>query len=117
MSPLALCRNPQPASRPLSVPENPLGPAHRQLLAALGSAAPSVLPICALADDLENRGEHVRGLLDAMYAYLRAVLGDVARNVPCDLDLRQIEALWCDLASEVAGTMAAAAAALPGRRS
>jgi YqaJ-like recombinase protein len=81
--------------------------AHAQALAALGPAPPLPLPIWPPVDDLEDRGNnpHLRGLLDATYVYLQAVLRDVAQNVPRELDLRQIEALSSDLLSEVAGTL------------
>lgn len=44
-----------------------------------------------------------------MYAHLQAILGDLVQNIPRHPDLRQIEALYCDLASEVAGALGLAA--------
>lgn len=112
-----MCRSPQNLLPHFKVPRAPLAAAHAQLLAALGAGPPLPVPIWPLTRDLDDRRDHLRGLLNAMYAYLRAVLGDVAQNVPRDLDLRQIEALYYDLTSEVVGTLNVAAAALPGRRS
>jgi hypothetical protein len=103
-------------SPPIRPRNDPFARLHAELLGALGPEPPLPLPICPLVPDLEDRGEHVRGLLNATYAYLRAVMGDVVQNVPRDLDLRQIEALAADLLSEVHGTMRAAIAALPWGR-
>jgi hypothetical protein len=59
----------------------------------------------------------MRGLLGRISIYLGVLLEDAARDVPKHLDLRQIEALLADLASEVAGILQGAADALGGRRS
>jgi hypothetical protein len=120
MRPLPVPRSPHgaiQAQRGLSAAVQPrsdaLAVAYARLIAAVGPTSPLPLPIWPLVVDLEHRGEHVCGLLHAALAYLRAVMGDVAQNVPRDLDLRQIEALAADLLSEVQGTMRAAIAALP----
>jgi hypothetical protein len=112
MSPHPLCRSSQRLSHPTQVSKDPIASAHVRVLAALGLDTPRPLPIWPLAPDLENRGEHLLGLLTATYAYLRAALWEVSQNVPHDLDLRQIEALSSDLLSEVTGTMQLAIAAL-----
>jgi hypothetical protein len=117
MSPLAMYTSPQALRPPPPVRPGPLAGAHVGVLSALGAQPPLPLPVSPLVRDFEDRRDYLRGLLSAMDAYLRAVLEEVAQNVPCDLDLRPIEALSCDLTSEVAGTMKLAAAALPGRRS
>jgi hypothetical protein len=113
---LPLCKSPEVLRLGLSEPD-PLRSAHAQLLAALGSGPPQPLPLWVAASDLEERAEHLRELLGAVSAYLRVLLGDVMLNVPCELDLRSIEALSCDLQSEVTGTMQLAAASIEsGRR-
>jgi hypothetical protein len=55
--------------------------------------------------DFAERANHARELLTALSDYLGALLEDAAANVPGGLDLRQIEALLCDLTSEVTGTL------------
>lgn len=115
MSPFAVCKNPE-VLRPEVTEPDPLLSAHAWLLAVLGSEPPRPLPLCVADSDVEERGRYLRELLGVVWAYVGALLGDVAQNVPRDLDLRQIEALCCDLTSEVAGTVNLASAALPGRR-
>jgi hypothetical protein len=75
------------------------------------------MPMWSDARDVEDRGEHLRHVLFAVWDYVQAILSNVAQNVPRDLDLRQIDALACDLLSEVAGALNLAAGGLPGRRS
>lgn len=53
-----------------------------------------------LAHDLEDRREYLRELLSVMRAYVLAVLR-TWRERPRDPDLRQVEALFCDLTCEV----------------
>jgi len=107
---------------PLPLDKSPeldaLRSAHAQLRAVLGSGPPRPLPLWAAAPDLEQRGQHFRELLRAVRAYVQALLGDVALNIPRELDLSSIEALSCDLQSEVAGVMQLAATSLDrGRHS
>lgn len=113
----AVCKSPRRLSRHIQVPLDLLTATHAQALTALGTGPLLPLPIWPQARDLEDRRDHLRALLNTTHAYLRAVLADAEQNVPCDLDLRQIEALCCDLTSEVAGAIGTAAAALPGGRS
>ena len=117
MTSLAVCKSPRPGSPHARVQLGPLAAAHAQVLAALASGPPRSLPIWPQAADAEQRGAQLQEILGAVSIYLGAVLEELAQNVPRDLDMRQIEALCCDLASEVAGTINAAAAALPGGRS
>src|SRR5579864_5674211 len=105
MTPLILCK-PQtrcPSEAPLTgAVVDPLAAARAQMLVELGTGQSLLpLPIWPQVGDLEDRREHLRRLFCAMYAYLRPVLEDVAQNAPRDLDLRQIEALYSDLLSEV----------------
>jgi hypothetical protein len=54
----------------------------------------------------------VKKVLDAVSAYVTAILDDTAQNVPGGLDLRQVDALLADLTSEATGTVQGAADAL-----
>ena len=90
--------------------------AYAELVGWLAGHPPSPIPVSAEAADLESRADHMRGVLGRLLIYLRVLLDDAAQNVPRNLDLRQIEALLADLASEVAGTLHDGAEALPGRR-
>ena len=90
---------------------------HTQFVAALAGHPPRPIPVNPHALDLEDRTDHLRHVLRALSGYLVATLDDTAQNVPGGLDLRQIDALLCDLVSEVTGTLQHAADALPGRRS
>src|SRR5579864_6372425 len=96
---------------------NPLLLAHLRLLGWLAPHPPSPIPINAHAADLEGRADQLREFLSRISAYLGLLLEDAARNVPSEFDLRQIEALLADLASEVAGTLLNATRALQGWQS
>jgi hypothetical protein len=96
---------------------NPILSAYGGLLDWLAAQPPSPIPINAQAADLESRRADLDELLSRTSVYVRVLLEDAAQNVPRDIDLRQIEALLADLASEVAGTLRVAAHALPGRLS
>jgi hypothetical protein len=54
---------------------------------------------------LEDRADHLNKVLNGLSAYLTAILHDTAQNVPGGLDLRQVNALLSDLASDVSGTL------------
>jgi hypothetical protein len=66
---------------------------------------PRPIPVCADAADLQDRADHLEGVIAALSAYLTAILDDTAQNVPGGLDLRQIDALRSDLESELRGTL------------
>ena len=116
----ALCKS---ASAGWSGPEGqkPAYGAHSaidgHLLAALASRPPRPLPVWSDACDVDACAEHLCEVLGATFSYLRRVLDHVVQNTPSDVDVRQIEALCCDLLSEVKGAVRSAAAALPGGRS
>jgi hypothetical protein len=101
----------------LSPSTNPLRAAHLRLLGWLAAHPPAPIPINVHPADLEGRADQLRELLSRISAYLRLLLEDAARHVPSELDLRQIEALLADLASEVAGTLRNATRALEGWQS
>ena len=84
---------------------NPVRGAHAEFVAALAGHPPRPVPIDADAIDLEDRADHLNKVLNALSAYLTAVLDDTAQNVPGGLDLRQVDALLFDLAADVSGTL------------
>ena len=90
----------------------PVEAAHASFLAALAETRPRTIPTSPRAADLEHRAEHLDRVLTALSFYLSAVFDDTAANVPGGLDLRQIDALLRDLASEVSGTLGNAAEAV-----
>ena len=57
------------------------------------------------AIDLEDRADHLKKVLNALSVYLTVILDDTAQNVPGGFDLRSIDALLCDLTSEVTGAL------------
>ena len=88
---------------------NPVRAAHGAFLSALVGPPPRPVPVYASAIDIEDRAEHLGKVLGASSAYLLAILDDIAGNVPGGLDLRQVDALLADLASEVTGILQRAA--------
>jgi hypothetical protein len=88
----------KPTAYPLQAP-------YAEFLAALARHPPHPIPVYADATDLEGRADHLSKVLDALSAYLTAVLDDTAQNVPGGLDLRQIDALLSDLTSDMSGTL------------
>jgi hypothetical protein len=94
---------------------NAVRAAHVEFVAALAESPPRPISLYANASDLEDRADHLKKVLDAVSVYLTAILDDTAQNVPGGLDLRQIDALLSDLASDVTGTLQRAADAMAGR--
>ena len=94
---------------------NPVRAAHAEFIAAVAGHPPWSMPLHPDASDLEDRAEHLKTVLNALSIYVTAILENTAQDVPGGLDLRQIDALLYDLASEVAGTIRHAADALPER--
>jgi hypothetical protein len=91
---------------------DPARAAHAEFVTALAKQPPWPLPLFAAASDLEDRADHVKKVLGTVSAYVTAILDDTAQNVPGGLDLRQVDALLADLASEATGTIRGAADAL-----
>jgi hypothetical protein len=89
--------------------------AHAEFVTALAGQPPWPIPLFADATDLEDRADHLKKVLNAVSVYVTALVGDTAQNVPGGLDLRYIDALVSDLASEVTGTIQGAADAMAGR--
>jgi hypothetical protein len=90
---------------------------HTEFVAALAGHAPRAIPVNADAVDIEDRADHLNKVLNALSVYLTAILNDTAQNVPGGLDLRQVDALLSDLASEVTGILQHAAENLTWRPS
>jgi hypothetical protein len=88
---------------------------HAEFVAALTGHPPRPIPVDADAIDLEDRAEHLNKVLNALSAYLTAILDDTTQNVPGGLDLRQVNALLADLKSEVTGTLQQGVKGLAGR--
>ena len=91
--------------------------AHAEFVGALAGHPPRPIPVDADAIDLEDRADHLNELLNALSAYLTAILNDTTQNVPGGLDLRQVDALLSDLASDVTGTLQHAADRMAWRAS
>jgi hypothetical protein len=86
-----------------------------EFIATLAGNPPWPILLYADASDLEDRADHLKKVLDAVSVYVTAILDDTAQNVPGGLDLRSIDALLCDLASDVTGTIQRAADPVAGR--
>ena len=84
---------------------NPIREAHAEFVAVLAAHPPRPIPIDAHAIDLGERTDHLNKVLNALSAYLTAVLDDTAQNVPGGLELRQVDSLRSDLASDMSGTL------------
>jgi len=93
-------------------PSNPVRSAHADFVTAVAKQPPWPLPLFADASDLEDRADHVKKVLEAVSAYVTAILDDTAQNVPGGLDLQQTDALLADLCSEATGTIQGAANAI-----
>jgi hypothetical protein len=94
---------------------NPVRASHFEFVAALAGYPPWPIPIDADATDLEDRADHLKTVLNALSVYVTAILDDTAQNISGGLDLRFIDALLFDLASDVTGTIRRAADAMAGR--
>ncbi len=94
---------------------NPVRTAHAEFVATLAGHPPWPIPLDSGPTDLEDRADHLKKVLNALSVYVTAVLDDTAQNVPGGLDLRSIDALLSDLASDVTGTIQRAADSVAGR--
>jgi hypothetical protein len=82
---------------------NPVRAARAEFVATLAGNPPRPIPVDTDAVDLEERVDHLKQLLNALSAYLTAILDDTAQNVLGRLDRRQVDALL-DFTSYVAGS-------------
>jgi hypothetical protein len=94
---------------------NPVRATHAEFVAALAGNPPRPIPVDAEAVDLDERADHLKQVLNALSAYLTAILDDTSQNVPGGLDLRQVQALLSDLTSDMVGSIQLAAASMAGR--
>ena len=98
---------------------SPVRAAHAELVPALAGHSRRAIPVDADTTDLEDRADHLKKVLNALWAYLSAILKDTAQNVPGGLDLRQVVAvlsdLTSDLTSDVAGSLQHAADSMARR--
>jgi hypothetical protein len=99
--------NTKPSTRPIRA-------AHAEFVAILGQF-PRAIPLDVDAVDLEDRADHLNKALNALSVYVIAALDDTAQNVPGGLRLPPIEAILCDLTSDITGTIQLAADAMAGR--
>jgi hypothetical protein len=83
----------------------PVQAAYAEFVAVLVGHSSRPTPVYADAVDLEDRADHLNKVLNAFSAFLTAVLDDTAQNVPGGLELRQVDALLFDLASDVSGIL------------
>jgi hypothetical protein len=94
---------------------SPVGAAHAEFVAALAGHPPRPIPVDADAIDLEDRANHLNKVLKALSVYGAAVLNDTAQKIPGGLDLRHIDAVLSDLASDVTAIIQRAADGMAGR--
>jgi hypothetical protein len=94
---------------------SPVRAAHAELVPALAGHPPRAIPVDADTTDLEDRADHLKKVLNALWAYLSAILKDTAQNVPGGLDLCQVVAVLSDLTSDVAGSLQHAAESMARR--
>ena len=84
---------------------NPVQAAYAEFVTALAGHPPRSIPIDADAIDVEDGADHPNKVLNGLSAYLTAMLEDIAQNVRGGLDLRQVDALLSDLASDMSCTL------------
>ena len=84
--------------------------AHTEMVAALAGNVPHPIYAGVEADDLDGRADHLEKVFAALHAYLAAVLGDTAQNIPGgSLDRRYLENLFQDLSADAVGVIRNAA--------
>jgi hypothetical protein len=94
---------------------SPVPAAHAEFVAALAGQPPRSIPVDVDALDLEDRADHLSTVFNGLSAYLTAVLDETVQNVQGGLDLRNIEAVLSDLASDLTGAIQHAADDMAGR--
>jgi hypothetical protein len=113
-----LSGKPRPSKPDRASAEQSAGPvlaAHAEFVAALAGHPPRSIPLEADAIDLEERADHLDGVLSALSVYVTVILDDTAQNSPGGLDLRDAEAILADLASDLSGSIQLAADGMAGR--
>jgi hypothetical protein len=84
---------------------NPIRAACADVIARLAGHPPRPIPLDPHAVDLEDRLDHLEKVFTALSAYVIAILSGTAENVPGGLDLRHVDGLLSDLASDMIGTL------------
>src|SRR5437763_26058 len=77
--------------------------AHARFVADLAGQLPRPIPLIPTPADFEHRAEYLNRVLEAVSMYVTHVLEDTAENVSGGLDLRDIQAAFSDLGSDVRG--------------
>jgi hypothetical protein len=90
--------------------------ADAEFLAVVSGQAQRPISINVGENEIEDRADHLKTVLDATAIYLSSVLNDLAQNVPGSLDLHQIHALLSDLTDDILGVFQHAAEQIVGRR-
>jgi hypothetical protein len=102
----------KPSTAPVG---SPVQARYAEFLAALAEHPPRPIPIIADSIDLEDRADHLKGVLSGLAEYLTVILDDAAQNTPGRLDLCDAEAILADLASDLSGAIQRAAEEMAGR--
>ena len=84
---------------------NPIRAADADFIARLTGHPPRPIPLDPHAVELKDRLDHLEKVFTASSAYMIAILSGTAENVPGGLDLRQVDGLLSDLASDMIGTL------------
>ena len=80
---------------------SPVRLAHTEFIAALAGTIPHPIYAEVDADDLNGRADHLEKVFAALHAYLAAIIGDTAQNIPGGtLDPRHLENLFQDLSTD-----------------
>ncbi len=93
----------------------PILAAHAEFLARLAAHPPRPIPMGVRSVDIENRADHLEMVFIALSSYLAVILPDTVQNVRGRVDLRDVEVVLADLASDVTGGLQNAADAMAGR--
>jgi len=94
---------------------SPVRTAHAEFFLAIAGHEPHPTRIDPEASDLEKRAEHLTKVLTGLSVYVRTILDDTAQDILGGLDLGHIDAVLCDHASNVTGTIRQAAGDMAGR--
>jgi hypothetical protein len=84
---------------------NSIWAAYADFIARLAGRLSRAIPLDPHAVDLKDRLDHLKKVFNALWAYSIAILSGNAENVPGGLDLRQVDGLRSDLASDMMGTL------------
>ena len=84
--------------------------AHTEFVAALAGNVPHPIYAGANPDDLDARANHLEKVFGALHAYLAAIIGDTAQNIPGGaFDHRYLDNLFRDLSADAVGAIRNAA--------